>query len=209
MKKIIFVLLVALFVPAVQAVAIEGQTASRREAMLRRYAPKISSAQALLRAAQEGDVSQIATLTQAAFLLETDKFGNNCFHLAKNADTVQALAAAARRLEPNYLGVIVRLRNQRNQAGETPLMRHINYGKADTFTLLYEGSELAAAVRDARRVDKGGALSATAEIKKGVAISLSKDGAARTVAQAALANAQAPGMNKVVEFFKKNAPYLF
>lgn len=206
MKNMLWVLLVALFVPAVQAAPLVGAApVGRREAMVRRYAPKVASASALLKAAEEGNLAAIGTLEQISFLQETDKFGNNCFHLAKDAATVQALAAAMRRLDDNFLPLINALRNQRNTAGETPLMRHINYGKADTFRLLYEGTELASAVREARRVDIGGALRTTADIKKGVAVSLSKDNSGRTVAQAAQAN----HLQNIVQFFEEQAPYLF
>ncbi|MBR4355232.1 MAG: hypothetical protein IKP96_01460 [Elusimicrobiaceae bacterium] len=210
MKKFFFLLLVMMLIVTVQGVAAPNAAVagSRRVEIMRRYVQKMPSAQALFLAAQEGNVEAIGTLTRADFLQATDKFGNNCFHLAKNADTVQALAAAVRRLEKDPTAVINHLRNQRNNMGETPLMYHVNYGKADAFRLLYEGTELAAAVREVSRVDKGGALKHSADIKKGVALAVSRDNSGRTVAQAALANIDKPGMQSIVNFFERTAPYL-
>lgn len=215
MKHILVILVLALFVPTLQAETVVAQgTSSRRQEMLQRYARKsavkqVLTAEQFLEVARKGDTDAIASVTQLDFFKQTDKFSNNCFHLAKDAATVQALAAAIRRLDNNFQAEIKRLRNQRNDMGETPLLAHINYGKADTFALLYEGSDLAEAVREVRLVDKGGALSVTASIKKGIARSLSQDISGRTVAQAALANMEQPGMASVVEYFQIHAPYLF
>ena len=216
MKHILFLLVFALLVPAVQAAPnAPVQAMSRRQIMVQRYSPKAQTEEQFLEAVRRGDTGVIFSSMQESFLKATDKFGNNCFHLAKDAATVQALAAGIRRLKSkdafpeDYLSFINYLRNQRNNMGEIPLMTHINYGKADTFQLLYTGTKLAAAIRAARSVDKGGALSATADIKKNVAIALSTDNSGRTVAQAALANREAPEMEKVIAFFEENASYLF
>ena len=170
----------------------------------------VSSASDFLAAVQKGDTKALLRVTDASLLHVTDKFGNNCFHLAKNAATVQALARLVRRLETDQAVLVInQLRNQRNHMGETPLMAHINYGQADTFRLFYEGSELAGAIREANAVNTGGALLPVAGIKKGLALSLAKDKSGRTVAQAALANRHMPGMEAVVQFFEQRAPYLF
>ncbi|MBR4681799.1 MAG: hypothetical protein IKP06_00620 [Elusimicrobiaceae bacterium] len=193
---------------------VAAQTSGKRlyypSAATEKAAPVISSEKEFLAAAKDGQREAILKLKESAWLLATDKFGNNCFHLAKDAPTLQALAAAVRRLSPEQsFSIISRLRNQRNNMGETPLMAHINYGKADTFRLLYEGSELAGAIREAKSVSTGGALLEVAEIKEGVVLSLAKDNSGRTVAQAAQANYNRPGMSRVVEFFRQEAPYLF
>ena len=193
---------------------VAAQTSGKRlyypSAAAEKAAPVISSEKEFLAAAKDGQQEAILKLKESAWLLATDKFGNNCFHLAKDAPTLQALAAAVRRLSPEQsFSIISRLRNQRNNMGETPLMAHINYGKADTFRLLYEGSELAGAIREAKSVSTGGALLEVAEIKEGVVLSLAKDNSGRTVAQAAQANYNRPGMSRVVEFFRQEAPYLF
>lgn len=211
MKRLFFILCAVLCVAGF-AVAKETPV-SRRAEMVQKYAPKPQPAQLtqelVFEAAQNGDGLTLSRITDKALLTATDKFGNNVFHLAKNAATVQTLAAVIRRIDSEqYKETIEFLRNQRNQSGETPLMAHINYGKTDTFRLLYEGSELAAAIRAANAVDKGGALRAAADVKKGVAVSLAKDNSGRTVAQAAVANADVPGMKRIVEYFTYNAPYL-
>lgn len=170
----------------------------------------VSSAEEFLSVVRKGDTAAILSVQDAALLQVTDKFGNNCFHLAKDALTLQSLGKVVRRLTAQQaFATINHLRNQRNNMGETPLMAHINYGKTDTFQLLYEGSELAGAIREARSVSMGGSLLPVAEIKQGVVLTLSKDNSGRTVAQAALANRDFPGMESIVQFFDKQAPYLF
>lgn len=172
-----------------------------------------TTAEQFLQAAKEGNTAFFATLQDASVLKTKDKFGNNAFHLAKNASTVQAIAAAVRRLSEkgeSYYTVLATLRDQRNNAGETPLMAHINYGKTDTFHLLYEGSKLATAVRETKALNIGGALKGVAGIKGSViARTLACDNSGRTVAQAARANQDIPGMSRIVQFFEKNASYLF
>ncbi len=218
MKKILGVLLLTLLVGAVQAA--QPENLSRREKMLLRYGPKptvavkASAADTFLRAVRQGDLEAIAQVTDKETLTAQDKFGNNAFHLAPNAATIQAVAGQVRRMlgeEEDFVAMLSTLRNQRNWVGETPLMTHINYGDADTFQLLYEGSSLAEKVRAARLVNKGGALEPTAWVLKQVARVQSTDNSGRTVAQAALAHYQSGNlaMQSVVEFFQKNASYLF
>ena len=215
MKHIFFLLVFALLVPAVQAAPVTAQTgASRRQIMLQRYATKAAVTKALtaegfLEAATKGDTETIFSVKDITLFDQTDKFSNNCFHLAKDEATLQALAAVIRRLDENNSRRIIRqLRNQRNNMGETPLMRQINLGKAQMFEPLYRGSELAESIRETRSVSKGGALNIPAKIKEGITKSLSKDNSGRTVAQAALANINEPGMDKVVAYFEEHAPYL-
>lgn len=211
MKKI-FIIYVALSILGVLPVAaqISGKRLYYPSATVAKAAPVISSEREFLTAAKNGEQEAILRVNDSSWLLATDKFGNNCFHLAKDTSTLQALAATIRRLSPEQsFSIISQLRNQRNNMGETPLMAHINYGKADTFRLLYEGSELAGAIREAKAVSTGGALLEVAEIKEGVALSFAKDNSGRTVAQAAQANYNYPGMSRVVEFFQREAPYLF
>lgn len=172
----------------------------------------VSKTDQFLQAAKEGNTAFFTTLQDGSVLKAKDKFGNNAFHLAKNAATVQAIAAAVRRLSGEGFfpyEVLALLRNQRNNVGETPLMAHINYGKTDTFQLLYEGSELAQAIRDTEAINIGGALASVAGIKESVVRSMACDNSGRTVAQAAQVNRLVPGMGHVVQFFEKHAPYLF
>ena len=211
MKNIFLVLLMFVMIPVANAAtALEADVTARRLEMIERYAPKITSKDTFLRAAKEGNIAAIAQLQDESVLKATDKFGNNCFHLAKDAQTVQAIAGSVRRLKgEDFINTINHLRNQRNEMGELPVMRHINYGNAETFRLLYEGTRMAWAVKQARAVDKGGALRPAAEVKKSIAVAWSKDNSGRTIAQAALANHKNPGMSYVVHYFKVHAPYLF
>lgn len=215
MKKILFILLVVLFAgSATMAVADDVKPGQRRAQMLQQYVKKNPAAavseENFLNMVKEGDVDAISKVQDIALFQANDKFGNNCFHLAPDAATLQALAGVVRRLNPALLEeTFSRLRNERNDMGETPLMAHVSYGKAETFFLLYRGSELEMNIRQVQAIDKGGALSSAASIRKGVVVALSKDMSGRTVAQAALANADKPNMSRVINFFRANAPYLF
>lgn len=215
MKKILFTLLAVWMVGLFSvALADEVPAGQRRAQMLEQYAKKAPvravSKTDFLNMVKEGKADKLSQVQDISLLNVQDKFGNNCFHLAPDAATLQALAGMVRRVSPALQAeTFARLRNQRNDMGETPLMAHISYGKADTFFLLYKGSELEANIRQVQAVDKGGALSATANIRKGVVIAMSKDKSGRTVAQAALANADKPNMVRVITFFRTNAPYLF
>ena len=215
MKKTIFILLAVLMTAsAAVAVADDVEPGQRRAQMVQQYLNKNAAhtvdADEFLEMVKDGDVDGIASLQDISLLSAKDKFGNNCFHLAKDAATLQALARTVRRLTPQTMDeTFAHLRNERNEMGETPLMTHVSYGKASTFFLLYKGSELETNIRQVQAVDKGGALSQTANIRKKVVLALSKDNSGRTVAQAALANISEPGMSRVEAFFKANAPYLF
>ncbi len=209
MKNILFILIACLLVTVVNAApAAEGSSSSRRAELIQLYNQK----DLLLTAAKNGDLPRLnelgAKARGASFFLVTDKFGNNVFHLAKDAQTVQTIAYWIRQSDNKVADTIATLRNQRNQFGETPLMMHINYGKTDTFQLLYAGSQLEKAVRDAKSANNGGAMSVTAGIKNGIVRSYASDNSGRTVAEAARANSQVAGMEKVIAFFEKNAPYL-
>ncbi len=209
MKKMFWILVIALCVPTGLMAQTKADHSRGRQAMVAKYSPKIT-AEHFLQAAAKGDTALIARVQDADLLFAKDKFGNNALHLSKNAVTVQAIAAAVRRLMPGRLSDVLNdLLNERNQSGEIPLMAHINYGKADTFKLLYKGTKLAEAIREAKNADKGGAITIAADIKQTTARALSTDKSGRTVAQAALANINEPGMQEIVFFFQTNARYLF
>lgn len=209
MKNILFILIACLLVTFVNAApAADSPAQSRRDELIQLYTQKDQ----FLTAAKAGDIARLNELGErargASFFLVTDKFGNNAFHLSKDAQTIQVIAYWIRQCDNHFTDTISTLRNQRNQFGETPLMTHINYGKTDTFQLLYTGSQLEKAVRDAKSANKGGALSVTAGIKNGIVRSYSQDNSGRSVAEAARANSHVPGMDKIIAFFAKNAPYL-
>ena len=101
----------------------------------------------IIKLARQGDVKTLQSLTQypadGKFLLATDKYGNNLFHVAKNADTVQAVSSLIRR----YFGAktirkIEQLADARNKLGETPLHAQINAAHTDTFRPIYTYTSL-------------------------------------------------------------------
>lgn len=101
----------------------------------------------VLKLARQGDVKTLQSLAEypatGKFLLATDKYGNNLFHVAKNANTVQVLSSLIRQ----YYGAkatrqIEQLANTPNKLGETPLHAQINAAHADTFRPIYHYTSL-------------------------------------------------------------------
>ncbi len=97
---------------------------------------------AVISLARQGDIETLMKLAQyqknGDFLLLTDKYRNNVFHVAKNAKTIQALAALIRQFYPTQTQQIVaRLANERNLLKEAPLNAQINAGHHDTFPPIY------------------------------------------------------------------------
>ncbi len=101
----------------------------------------------LLKLARQGDMK---TLRQAAqttasgdFLLVKDRYGNNMFHVAQDATTIQVLAALVRQFYGSQTPQIIhQLADEKNRLGETPLMAQINAGHPDTFRPLYAHTTL-------------------------------------------------------------------
>lgn len=96
----------------------------------------------IIKLARQGNVSTLQSLAKyplsGKFLLVTDPYGNNILHVAKNADTVQALASLLRHFYgPQAAQKITRLANATNKLGERPLNAQINAAHADTFRLIY------------------------------------------------------------------------
>ena len=101
----------------------------------------------VIKLARQGNTKLLTQLAQNAgngdFLNAKDKYGNNLFHVAKNADTVQVVASLVRRFYgANTTQQITRMVDQRNLLSETPLLAQINAGHADTFRPLYSLSTL-------------------------------------------------------------------
>ena len=101
----------------------------------------------VIKLARQGDVNALQNLAaQPAtgnFLSATDKYGNNLFHVAKNANTVQVLSSLIRRYYgPKTTRKIEQLANARNKLDETPLHAQINAAHADTFRLIYNYTSL-------------------------------------------------------------------
>ena len=75
-------------------------------------------------------------------LLKTDAFKNNLLHNAKNKETLQAVAVLFAEFFPQSWVDLNHLKNEKNVAGETPLITHISRGDLESFYPLYEGSSL-------------------------------------------------------------------
>lgn len=101
----------------------------------------------IIKLARQGDIKTLQSLTQYSkdgkFLLATDTYGNNLFHVAKNANTVQAVSSLIRR----YFGAkaprqIAEMVDAQNKLGETPLHAQINAAHGDTFRPIYTYTSL-------------------------------------------------------------------
>ncbi len=201
MKKILLTLCVLTGFIAAQAQAIVEDM------------PQKAKEEAFLKIVQEGRTLDIAFLKDDSLLKATDKFGNNVFHYVQDVFTLQTLSARVREKDR---ALLFDLLNSRNQAGETPFMRYINYSvvhpeqfDANVFFKLYEGTHLDVAVREAyAAMETGGAMKFVLPVKMAVVRELSFAGG-RSIAQAALANERVPGMHKVIDYFKVHTPYLF
>jgi hypothetical protein len=226
MKKILFILLVALIVFGAEIARADAVKLNMRP-MLQKEEVRSSLERSVLRAdrgetdkakqflgwVRTGNLKAIEGITDINLFSAKDEYGNNCFHLAKNRMTIQSLAGRIRNLDQqNYRTVISNLRNERNNSGETPLFTLIRYGDDvyGAFFLTYMGSDLQLKIQEVQSKDVGGLLSdSAARVAKEEAIALSKDNAGQTIAQAALLNKDKPGMDRVLAFFHENAEYLF
>ena len=213
MKKLSIFLMVCILAVGVYAAPL--QTTTQRQSFRARLQAKlpikpITSEKDFLEAIQQKDAFSISFMTDKTFLLATDAYGNNCFHLAKDAATINALAAAIRRLEGDKAASIIKLlRNQRNKTGETPFMYHINSGRASTFRLLFKGSDLDLAIEKIKpNLNVSGALTLAVSVEQTRIREESRDKSGRTLMQAAQANKGVPGMDKVIQYLEEQAPYL-
>ena len=110
----------------------------------------------MIKWARQGDIQSLRQAAAYAkdgnFLNIRDSYGNNLFHVAKNADTVQAIASLIRQFYGEKTSKqIATLVNQRNRADETPLHAQINAAHADTFRPLYRYSLLKQRNEEARK----------------------------------------------------------
>ncbi|OUO57594.1 hypothetical protein [Candidatus Avelusimicrobium gallicola] len=225
MKNILFILIACLMVSVVNAAPTRDARQERRQQLVHEYLTRALSSADLNKenefgdtpvftAAQNGDVSAILRYGKRAangsFLLRTGKNGNNVFHVARNAQTFQALARVLRDFYPGDYKIKIRqMMNQRNQLGETPVQAQINYGRADTFRIAFPYTDMYDKMMTVKtKLNKGGLIAEVAKTEAAVVVEMSKDASGRTIAQAARDNASAPGMAQVIAFFQNNAPYL-
>ncbi len=233
MKNIIFILIACLavtFVSAQETPFPQMDVNSKRAQMVRRYVTasvasrKLSNSELtqeneygntrLFQAALEGDVSSLLKLSSLAgsgdFLLQKGKNGNNVFHVARNVETVQAVASLVRHFYDKKSGeVIRRLMNEKNDLGETPALMQLGYARAEVFLVLFKYTDQYDQMLDLKgRLAAGGLVADLAEGEKQDFIKSVTDASGRTMAQVALDNSSLPGMDRVIRFFEENAPYL-
>ncbi len=101
----------------------------------------------LLQLARRGETQAIIQAARhaktGAFLQVQDPYGNHIFHVAKDARTVQVLAALIRQYEGAKAPHVLRLlADARNQLGESALHAQLNAGHADTFWPIYAQTSL-------------------------------------------------------------------
>ena len=75
-------------------------------------------------------------------LLKTDNFKNNLLHNAKDQKTLEALSKLFSEFFSKSWVVFNNLKDEKNVAGETPLIKHVSAGDLGSFHYLYEGSSL-------------------------------------------------------------------
>lgn len=187
-----------------RAVMVEFYTQQKRQAEL---------GEKFLEAVKNGDVEAIRTLeTQAkkpSYLLATDKFGNNAFHLAKDADTVQAVARSIRNLyKDEFPAKILSLKNQTNDSGVNPAVQAVFDLRPGKFFILLEQSDLERDILEVKSISTGGALSVAAMAKQPKVVAQVQLAEGFTAAGFARANQDVKGMDKVAAYFTENAPYL-
>lgn len=216
MKNILFILIACLLGTMVSAASAETGSVSRRNVMIKLYSQQRRRAEmgeAFLEAVKKGDVQTIRALESraqdGAYLLAVDKFGNNAFHLAKDAPTLQVVARSIRNLyKQEFPAKIIALKNQPNHSGATPAVQTVLDLKADKFFVLLENSALQESIRRVKSLSKGGALDVAASALAGEVVKQLQIADGFTVVDFARANEQAEGMDKVVSFFNENVPYL-
>lgn len=206
MKNLFFILIACLTVTWIHAAP---SVSSKREAAVKRQLEKKITVEMFLNAVQKGNRDQISAIADkqenGTFLLTQDSFGNNVFHLAKDADTVQLLGSYFRKFFGKKASeAINQMKKQQNQTGAIPVLAQVDLGHEDAFWALFNDSELEKAIYDAKSVDYGGALAETARHKRALVERMSQDLGGRNFCKAARMN----GLFTVAGFCKENAPYL-
>lgn len=216
MKNILFILIACLMVTMVKAAPNAETSFSRRAFLIQFYNQQKQTAElgeAFLASVKKGDVQSLAELEARAkdgsYLMATDKFGNNAFHLAKDAVTVQAVARSIRHLyKDNFPNKILALKNQTNESGATPAVQAVLDLRPGKFLVLLDKSDLQQDILKVKSLRKGGALTVAAEAEQAKVVAGVQLADGYTAVDFARANSQVDGMDQVLAFFAENAPYL-
>lgn len=177
------------------------------------YKHQVEMSEKFLEAVKKGDVETIGSLEAQAknpsYLMATDKFGNNAFHLAKDIHTVQAIARSIRNLyKDEFPGKILALKNQTNDSGVIPAVQAIFDLRPAHFFVLLEQTDLKQDILKVKSISRGGALAVAADAKQDKVLAGVQLADGFTAVDFARANRQVQGMDEVVAYFAENAPYL-
>ncbi len=177
------------------------------------YKQQVEMNEKFLDAVKKGDVETIGSLEAQAknpsYLMATDKFGNNAFHLAKDIHTVQAVARSIRNLyKDEFSGKILALKNQANASGVIPAVQAVFDLRPANFFVLLEQTDLKQDILKVKSLSRGGALAIAADAKQDKVLAGVKLADGFTAVDFARANQQVQGMDEVVAYFAENAPYL-
>lgn len=82
------------------------------------------------------------TCVHPEVLMRTDDSGNNLLHNAKDYRTLRAVEEVFTEFFPRNGEYFNQLKNKKNEAGETPLVKHTSNGDLGSFWLLYNQSAL-------------------------------------------------------------------
>lgn len=203
-------------VTVVNAAPTASTVKTKRAVMVEMYAQQKRQAEMnekFLEAVKKGDVETIGQLeTQAnnpSYLMATDGFGNNAFHLAKDVYTVQAVARSLRNLyKDEFSAKILTLKNQPNNSGVIPAVQAVFDLHPANFSILLDGSNLERDIAEVKSLSKGGALAVAVSAKQPKVVAQVQLAEGFTAAKFARDNQNVEGMDEVVAFFAENAPYL-
>ena len=154
---------------------------------------------------------EVAVCVSPDILKAKDHLGNNLLHQAKDLKTITVIGNLFRTVFPNDFTAIQALKDEKNNAQETPLIAHVGRQDLSSFFQLYEGSQLDKHIRTMENMGFSGADIAwneNAQIIKAEIYKWGTNAAGVNVAQ--LVQAQEPTQTQVtlLRFFKKHAPYL-
>lgn len=215
MKNILFILIACLLVTMVKA-APAADVVNKRDVMVRFYNQQkqtLEMGEKFLAAVKTGDVQTLGELEVVAkdpsYLMATDKFGNNAFHLAKDASTLQAVARSIRNLYKNeFPAKILALKNQTNDSGVIPAVQSVFDLHPGKFFILLEQTDLQQDIMKVKSLRRGGALAVVAPVEQDKVLAAVQLADGFTAADFARANRSVEGMEKVVAYFAEYAPYL-
>lgn len=217
MKNILFILIACLMVTLVKAApAAQPGQFSKRDVMVKLYAQQKHNAEMgekFLEAVKKGDAQTISELERDAnspvYLMATDKFGNNAFHLAKDPSTIQAVARSIRNLyKKDFPGKIRDLKNQPNHSGVIPAVQAIFDFRPENFFILLKQSDFEGIILKTKSLNKGGAISAAVGVEKEKVVNYVQLAEGFTAVDFARNNQNVEGMDKVVAYFAEYTPYL-